>query len=309
MADCEEEEEEFIEPDCWDYWARGARSLRQMGGDPLAVGKRYAYSDESIVRIINHNRYGLYGFMALNGFLVFVIMWGVFVDGFTKFDGAAGEVSTVSHWGFWQAVELLAIGIGIGASRFGLVLTASGKMQKGAQNAISWLRAYKWLLFIAAIVHVIHAILSILELGNCTSTFCTQQRHFLVVLIVLLFILAGMDIWTILRASTYSSHIIRALTIMGNDFLSIPSAQQSLMEKGKLTASSSSNSVPPPSASSSTTGNPESVESRYTAAPKRGFAHGLKPIKSKQSQQLQQQQQPIVVQMQIHTGRPHRLRT
>lgn len=141
--------------------------------------------------------------------LVLLVLWQIaaVVPGFARFDGAAGEVSAVSHLGWWSAIELFTLYIGGISVYFGLHYSRNGRIQKGVVRMRSYLAFYMAVLVGAMLANVAHTVLCGLEIANCTSTLCTLQRGFLIALIALLVTLSLLEAWLIYRVAVYRTNM------------------------------------------------------------------------------------------------------
>ena len=195
-----------VPPDWNDYCCRPSRTDFDFD-----INNPTHLNNADVLVLLKYNQSGI-----LFTLLVIVLLlapWCFFgvIDGFGKFDGAAGEASAVSHYGWWIYIELLNVLIGSMSIYFGLHYTKQGAIEKGVGRVREFLKFYKFMLIIAILANIVHIVLSLIESSNCTSTLCTQNNAVLVVFIIILFGLLFCECWQIYRVQVYDNNLFYTL--------------------------------------------------------------------------------------------------
>jgi len=177
-------------PGGWDACCMGARQMSDFDpeqGDSLTTQEVYV--------LLWNNQTGIDVAVDIQLLIFFLWMITSLVKGFALFDGALGEVSAVSHIGWWAGIEAFVIYVGSRSTKFGLHYTKKGVIQKGIDRTMMYLWFYQIVVILGVISHGVHVGLSIVEASKCSSTLCTDNYAFLIVFILLLFVLIFMMGW------------------------------------------------------------------------------------------------------------------
>ena len=140
--------------------------------------------------------------------IVVLVLWmlaGGLIPGFALYDGAVGGVNAYTHTGWWMVIDLFAVLFGAVATYFGLSYsTSTGRIEKGASKVMDWIVAYMVILGINAFGnHTVHAVLTGLEAGACTSSLCVNSYWAIWTFFALLILSVLINVWLMLRVRVY----------------------------------------------------------------------------------------------------------
>lgn len=203
------DEDGLVEPSCWDACCLPARTPDEFSRQAVDTG----VTNKAIFDLLRYNQTGILVLIFLGAAIV--ATWVVFsvVPGFALFDGASTEISAVSHIGWWVPIEVLTLVIG-GVSVFlSFQYNRDQRIEASITRLRSWLVFYIVVLAAAIIANLVHLSLSAIELSNCTSTLCTTNKVFLIILLVFLVVLAFLEAWAIYRVVTYSTNLKYAFVL------------------------------------------------------------------------------------------------
>lgn len=130
-------------------------------------------SAQDIRILINNNALGILVLTVLEA--IFLAFWVSlsYVDGFALYDGVGGHPNPLSHLGFWFIIELLVVLSGLGATFFRLGSNErKNSLELQVRSTQTYLIYYIGVLAAGIIANFIHAALSIVEAGYCSSSFC-----------------------------------------------------------------------------------------------------------------------------------------
>lgn len=195
------DDNELIEPDCWDSCCRPHRHPDQFDG-PQVV-----FNNQHVVELMKYNQVGVVTLLVIS--FAIVAVWSCFsiVPGFSLYDGTSDELTAVSHTGWWLAIDVLVLLVG-GLSVFlAFSLNQADKIEISVHRMSGWLIFFVVLLSLGILSNIFHVVLSSTELSRCTSTLCTDNQPFLITLIAMLGALAFIKGWTIYRVITYNSNM------------------------------------------------------------------------------------------------------
>lgn len=201
--------EGLVEPSCWDACCLPARTPDEFTRNQMDVG----VTNKAIFDLLRYNQSGILVLVFLGAAIV--ATWLVFsvVPGFALFDGASSEISAVSHIGWWVPIEVITLVVG-GVSVFlSFQYNSDERIEASITRLRGWLVFYIVVLALAIVANMVHLALSAVELSNCTSTLCTTNKAFLVVLLVFLVVLAFLEAWAIYRVVTFSTNLKYAFVL------------------------------------------------------------------------------------------------
>lgn len=207
-------DDDLVEPSCWDACCRPARPADEFTSSKATAD--VGVSNKAIFDLLRYNQSGLV-FLIVIG-LIIVATWTVFsvVPGFARFDGDPTEVSAVSHIGWWIPIEIVVLVVG-GLSVFiSFQYNRDQKIEASISKLRGWLILYIVVLAVGIAANLVHLALSALELSSCTSTLCTTNKGFLIVLLIFLVTLALLEAWAIYRVVTYSTNLKNAFVLSDN---------------------------------------------------------------------------------------------
>lgn len=168
---------------------------------------------ENVYWLLKRNQYSVLIGIAIQ--IGFYVLWQIaaIVPGFALFNGTAGQVSAYTHLAWWSVIEFLCICFGLCAVWFGLgySTTQGGVIEKNVGSTQRWLQTYRFILALAGVAHIVHVVLSGIELHNNTSTLAMNYQWVLIVLIVLISISVLLVIWLIYRAHVYLKNLEAAM--------------------------------------------------------------------------------------------------
>lgn len=192
---------------CFEACFRSARDA-----EDFAVGG--AMSDLDVAETLKLNVVGVLMLILFQGFMLSLWMLGSVIPGFALFDGAPSTYSAFTHLGWWLLVDAWCVGMGISSVYFSLnYAPENGKIERGVDRTVTWLRAYQLILIFAALADLFHACLSISELAVCDSTLCRNDRWALISLVVGLFVSAVLQGWIIYRVNVFRDNLRAALAM------------------------------------------------------------------------------------------------
>lgn len=146
--------------------------------------------------------------------ICFGILWqlAAIVPGFALYNGVAGEVSAYTHLAWWFIIDYLCVCFGLCAVWFGLGYSnTQGMIEKNVSSTKAWLETYRFILALAGVAHIVHVVLTGIELNNNSSTLATQYKWVLIVLIVLLSASVLLVAWLIYRTQVYLQNLTTAM--------------------------------------------------------------------------------------------------
>lgn len=179
--------------------------------DPDYFKRKYAALDlKDVYVLLKSNRIGI--FMLLLCQAVFLTLWIClnYVSGFSNYDGNPNVANVISHDGWWLTIELIVFAMGLLSISSELSMNERG-LCFDADTASTYINFYICMLLLAIVANVVDAILSIVEVVTCTSTFCTASYGFLVVFIIMIFLLILIESFLLYRSFTYKLHLQNAL--------------------------------------------------------------------------------------------------
>lgn len=188
---------------CGDGIWCGGRTPKEFG--------RAGLTQLEVVEVLHFNQTGITMLILSNLVLFSLWLLATLVPGFCLYDGNTSEVNAVTHVGWWAVIEMFALVIGMASIYFRLNYNRKGRIEKGVADVRNYLVLYIVVLVFAIVSNVLHAVLSIFEVVNCSSTLCTDSYGFLIVLIVILFVLALFEAWLIYRSVVYRNNLFWAL--------------------------------------------------------------------------------------------------
>lgn len=160
------------------------------------------------------------------------------VPGFALYNGDVNQVNAYSHLGWWLIIELLCIVVGCVSTYFSLGYSSTErKIEKNVSATLKWMYVYCFVLAITLVSHIVHGILSTFELVHCSSSLCTGYKWVLITALVIWYIWALVNEWTIFRAVVYANNLSLAIGKSRIDMaVSIPSSSKKKKgEKGDET--------------------------------------------------------------------------
>lgn len=201
--------EEYVllrDPGCWDMFP-GAYSESQW----------YAMRNKprEMLQILKFNQTGFLATQMLH--LAIFLIWclATRVPGFNLYDGSeAANANT--HSGWWLMADAMVLAVGLLAPYFTLHYIREGSsetVETGVKGTANWMIAYMVVAILGAVMTAVHAILSCLELRQCaSSTFCNNYYYMQIALIVLLFVLTVLLLWSAALGNTYRLNIQGSIT-------------------------------------------------------------------------------------------------
>jgi hypothetical protein len=171
------------------------------------------------VKILQILKYNQIGFMATQMLhLAIVLIWclATRVPGFNLYDGSEA-VNANTHSGWWLAVDIMVLAMGLMAPYFTLHYVMEDNQQKvetGMKSTADWLMAYIIIAILGGVMAGVHAGLSLSELmRDCNSaTFCRDYQYMQIALVILLFVLMVLLWWSAALGYTYRLNIQGAVT-------------------------------------------------------------------------------------------------
>ena len=181
---------DIARPSGWDACCGGRRveDFSPDSGRPLTT--------REVFDLLKSNQTGINVVVWFQRFILMLWLLTSLVPGFCLFDGAPGAVSSVSHIGWWAAIEVFVLGVGATSTYFGLHYTRDGVIEKGVDRTMTYLWFYQIVLILGIISHIVHDVLAWIAYSQCTSTLCTTQGGFLLTLCIVLIVLIIVLTWT-----------------------------------------------------------------------------------------------------------------
>ena len=227
------------QPSGWDVCCAPKRDVRDFDENELEP-----LTTSEVFVLLKNNQTGVDTIVLVQ--LLWLILWSLasLVPGFALFDGTAGEVSALSHIGWWMAIDIIVLFVGAKSTGFGLHYNKNGVIEKGVGKVMAFLSFYIFVLVIGILAYIAHLVLSAIELSNCTSTLCVDQKGFLIALIVGLSIMTILFGWQIYRVVTYRGNLRNTLAYKTNMFEMMGPKR----ERPSYVPPPTTEGIPPPSA-------------------------------------------------------------
>jgi hypothetical protein len=163
--------------------------------------------------VVQMNRMGISSFVFVE--IVFFIIWffALGVPGFALYDGSVNTISAFTHAMWWMFIEFGVIICGVGSTWFGLGYDPKKqRFERNVSRSESWIDLYCVLLPVGAVANLIHFILTMFEVTNCSSTLCKDHFWVIVCLLIFLMVLVILQILQIFRVRSYKHNLHMAMT-------------------------------------------------------------------------------------------------
>lgn len=184
--------------DC--FWPYTRTDMQSLSKDEMNV-------------VVQSNRMGVINLVFFETAIFIIWFFALGVPGFALYDGAANTTSAFTHAMWWMFIEFGVIVCGLGSTWFGLGYDPKRKMfERNVTRTENWIDLYCILLPVGAAANLIHFILTIFEITNCTSTLCSQYYWVIVCLLVFLMILVLLELFQVFRVRAYKNNLHAAMT-------------------------------------------------------------------------------------------------
>jgi hypothetical protein len=151
------------------------------------------------------------------------------VPGFALYNGDVNQVNAYSHFAWWLIIEFFCVCAGCVSTYYSLGFSSTErKIEKNVSATLKWMYVYCFVLAITLVSHIIHGILSTFELVHCSSSLCTGYKWVLLTALVIWYVWALVNAWTIFRAVVYANNLSLAIGKNRIDMaVSLPSSSSS----------------------------------------------------------------------------------
>lgn len=189
------------DPGCWDMFP---------GSYTQSQWKAMRSRPREMLQILKYNQTGFLATQLIHVAIFLVWCLATRVPGFNLYDGSeAANANT--HSGWWLMADAMVLIMGLLAPYFTLHYIREGnyeKVETAVKGTASWLLAYQIVAVLGAVMAVVHVILSMFELRQCSSsTLCQNYYWMQIALIVLLWILVILLLWSAGLAGTFRANI------------------------------------------------------------------------------------------------------